>query len=190
MKTTVSTETLKIPEGVTVSVRSRKVTVSGKYGELTRDFGHLPIDLRLSKDKKTIVLLQWFGTKTMIATIRTVMTHINNMITGVTKKYQYKMRLVHAHFPINSNITDDGKVIEIRNFVGEKRVRIVKVMPGVKIEKSTAVKDEIILTGVDVESVGRSAALIHQCALVRNKDIRQFLDGIYVSEKSLVEQDA
>ncbi|CDR95697.1 ribosomal protein L9, putative [Babesia bigemina] len=189
MKTRLSSDILKIPDGVTVDVRSRKVTVKGKYGDLTRDFSHVPIEIRLSKDRKTVILMQWFGTKSMIATIRTVMTHINNMITGVTKKYQYKMRLVHAHFPINSNIADDGKSIEIRNFLGEKRVRIVKVLPGVKIEKSDAVKDEIILTGVDVESVGRSAALIHQCALVRNKDIRQFLDGIYVSEKGLVDQE-
>ena len=27
-----------------------------------------------------------------------------NMITGVTKGYEYKMRLVYAHFPININI--------------------------------------------------------------------------------------
>jgi large subunit ribosomal protein L9e len=26
------------------------------------------------------------------------------MITGVTKGYEYKMRLVYAHFPININI--------------------------------------------------------------------------------------
>uniref|UniRef100_A0A1E1X178 Large ribosomal subunit protein uL6 n=1 Tax=Amblyomma aureolatum TaxID=187763 RepID=A0A1E1X178_9ACAR len=189
MKTTLSSDTLKIPDGVTVTVKSRKVTVKGKYGDLTRDFSHVPIEIRLSKDQRTVIVMQWFGTRAMIATIRTVMTHINNMITGVTRKYQYKMRLVHAHFPINSNITDDGKTIEIRNFLGEKRVRIVKVLPGVKIEKSDAVKDEIIITGVDVENVGRSAALIHQCALVRRKDIRQFLDGIYVSEKGLVEQE-
>ena len=31
-----------------------------------------------------------------------------------------------------------------------------------------------------------SAALIHQSTLVKNKDIRMFLDGIYVSEKTTV----
>lgn len=52
------------------------------------------------------------------------------MIKGVTKGFEYKMRLVYAHFPINANITDDGTNIEIRNFLGEKRVRIVKMLPG------------------------------------------------------------
>ena len=32
-----------------------------------------------------------------------------------------------------------------------------------------------------------SAALIHQAVLVKRKDIRKFLDGIYVSEKGTVE---
>ena len=32
-----------------------------------------------------------------------------------------------------------------------------------------------------------AAALIHQSVLVRKKDIRKFLDGIYVSEKTTVD---
>lgn len=72
--------------------------------------------------------------------------------------------------------------MEIRNFLGEKRVRVVSMLPGVKIERSADVKDELVLSGNDVELVSRSCALIHQVCLVRKKDIRKFLDGIYVSE--------
>ena len=53
------------------------------------------------------------------------------MIKGVTKGFEYKMRLVYAHFPINANITEDGTIVEVRNFLGEKRVRIVKMLPGI-----------------------------------------------------------
>jgi len=111
------------------------------------------------------------------------------MITGVTKKYQYKMRFVYAHFPINVTINTTGSSVEIRNFLGEKRVRHVKMLPGVKVEKTTNVKDEIALIGTDLELVSRSAALINQATLVRKKDIRKFLDGIYVSEKGVFELD-
>ena len=63
--------------------------------------------------------------------------HLQNMIKGVTKGFEYKMRLVYAHFPINANITDDGTKIEIRTFLGEKRVRIVKMLPGMALPVST-----------------------------------------------------
>jgi ribosomal protein L6P/L9E len=44
--------------------------------------------------------------------------------------FEYKMRLVYAHFPININIANDGTLVEIRNFLGEKRVRSVNMYPG------------------------------------------------------------
>ena len=47
-------------------------------------------------------------------------------------------------------------------------------------------KDELILEGNDIEKVSASAASIHQSCKVRNKDIRKFLDGIYVSSKTNV----
>merc|ERR1719469_1752255 len=104
-------------------------------------------------------------------------SHIANLFTGVEQRFQYKLRLVYAHFPIANN----GGTCEIRNFLGEKIVRTVNMLPGVKAEKSAGTKDELILTGVDINLVSRSAALIRQSCLVKNKDIRKFLDGIYVS---------
>ena len=82
-----------------------------------------------------------------------------------------------------ARFADQGTKVEIRNFLGEKIVRVVNMLPGVTCERSAAVKDELVLTGNDLEKVSSSAALLHESILVKNKDIRKFLDGIYVSEK-------
>jgi large subunit ribosomal protein L9e len=69
------------------------------------------------------------------------------MIIGVTKGFLYKMRSVYAHFPINIIIADDAKSVEIRNFLGEKRVRHVPMLEGVTVVESKAQKDEITIQG-------------------------------------------
>jgi len=111
------------------------------------------------------------------------------MITGVTKGFLYKMRAVYAHFPINCIIQESGHKLEIRNFLGEKTVRHVDMLGGVTVAESKAQKDELILEGNDIENVSQSAASIQGICRVRKKDIRKFLDGIYVSEKTTIVQD-
>mmetsp|Transcript_24039 Transcript_24039/g.50432 ORF Transcript_24039/g.50432 Transcript_24039/m.50432 type:complete len:100 (-) Transcript_24039:403-702(-) len=96
------------------------------------------------------------------------------------------MRFVYAHFPINVAITNKDKRVEIRNFLGEKVVRIVDALADVTVKRSTDVKDEIVLSGNDIDAVSRTCALIQNICHVKNKDIRKFLDGIYVSHKGNV----
>lgn len=118
-----------------------------------------------------------FGKKKKLASIRTVCSHVKNLFVGVTKGFEYKMRMVYAHFPINVAIENKGTKVEIRNFLGEKRVRVVNMLEGVTVARSDGVKDELVLTGNDIENVSRSAALLNQSCLVRVLDIRKFLDG-------------
>ena len=170
-------------------IKARKVTVKGPRGELTRDFSakgtNVALDLKLSHDHKTIKAEMWFGNRNEIAKIRTTMSHIQNMITGVTKGYRYKMRLVYAHFPIGVTVEQDGRFVAMRNFLGEKIVRGVDLPVGVDCRRSDSVKDELIIEGNSIELVSQAAANIHTVALVKNKDIRKFLDGAYVSSKGL-----
>ncbi|KAK3599219.1 hypothetical protein CHS0354_012828 [Potamilus streckersoni] len=186
MKNLLTTQNVKIPEGITAQVNARRVTITGPRGTLSRAFRHLAIDITLV-NKRTIKVEKWFGKRKEMAAVRTVCSHIENMIKGVTKGYLYKMRSVYAHFPINVAILENGAACEVRNFLGEKFTRRVDMLPGVKL--SAGNKDEFLLEGNDIELVSRSAALIQQSTTVKNKDIRKFLDGIYVSEKTTVVQD-
>lgn len=139
----------------------------------------------LSQLQKILLLFLFFYTN------KYLIFYINNFyyFLGVTKGFQYKMRAVYAHFPINCVTTEGNSVIEIRNFLGEKYIRRVKMAPGVTVINSPKQKDELIIEGNSLEDVSSSAALIQQSTTVKNKDIRKFLDGLYVSEKTTVVLD-
>ena len=138
------------------------------------------------KEGNTVRIESWFGDKRKNAKIRSIASEIANMITGVTRGYRYKMRFVYAHFPINPKINKAKTQIELRNFLGEKVVRRVKMLPGCEISQ-TGNKDEIQIEGNDIELVSQSCANVHMSTLAKNKDIRKFLDGTYVSEKGCIE---
>jgi large subunit ribosomal protein L9e len=173
------------------------VEVKGPLGSLERDFKHISMDLRVvgasdvgykasadgeeAMKKKFVKVDLWFATRKQLACVRTVCSHLDNLFVGVTRGFLYKMRFVYSHFPINVTLT--GNTVEIRNFLGEKRVRKVELLPGVEYVRTATVKDQIELSGIDIAAVSLTAAKIQQATNVRNKDLRKFLDGIYVSEK-------
>jgi len=146
MKEINSFQLVKVPEGLEASVKARCVTVKGPRGSLTKSFKHLAVDIYMP-DKETIKVEKWFGKKKQLAAVRTVCSHITNMFNGVTKGYLYKMRAVYAHFPINCAITEGGTLIEVRNFLGEKFIRKVRMHDGVTVENSKGQKDELIVQG-------------------------------------------
>jgi large subunit ribosomal protein L9e len=187
---------------VTVTVKARTVTVKGPLGTLERAFkgNSFAAVVQTGEDGKPVLKVDmWFGNKKQLATLRTITTHIQNMIAGVTKGFQYKMRFAYSHFPINVTLSKGegkskevaGKVlkdqhfVEIRNFLGQSRLRKVQLHDGVTVTRSAAVKDEITLEGTSLEKVAGSAASVHESCLIRHKDIRKFLDGLYVSERGI-----
>ena len=178
MKSIANDETLAIPEGVTVEIKSRIVKVTGPRGELSKNLRHISMVMKVVSPTQ-ISFKVYHGDRKANACLRTVRSLINNMIIGVTKGFRYKMRYVYAHFPINVNFVDDGKTVEIRNFLGEKVVRLVPLLEGVTAYQSKNVKDELVLEGNSLDNVSQSAASIHQSCAVKNKDIRKFLDGIF-----------
>ncbi|KAJ3588764.1 hypothetical protein NHX12_009618 [Muraenolepis orangiensis] len=188
MKTILSNQTIDIPDNVEVKLNGRTVTVKGPRGTLRREFNHINLELSLllGQKHKKLRVDKWWGNRKELATVRTICSHVQNMIKGVTMGFRYKMRPVYAHFPINVVVQESGALVEIRNFLGEKYVRRVRMRTGVGCALSAAQKDELVLEGNDVELVSNSAALIQQATTAKKKDIRKFLDGIYVSEKTTV----
>jgi len=119
--------------------------LSRSAGTLSRDFRHLKLDLSLKTNEDGVLQLvveSWYGSRKSLASIRSVCSHVSNLIVGVTQGFRYKMRMVYAHFPINTNIESSGQKIELRNFLGEKRVRRVDMLEGVTVARSDKVREK------------------------------------------------
>mmetsp|Transcript_18293 Transcript_18293/g.27409 ORF Transcript_18293/g.27409 Transcript_18293/m.27409 type:complete len:190 (-) Transcript_18293:73-642(-) len=187
VKTLLVAKELEIPPNFDVKIHAGKVTVTLGEEKLVKCFKHAK--MQISTDGKKIYLKKWMSNTKSAAVVRTIASHINNMFTGLKRGYQYKMRLVYNHFPIQASLEDGGTRVEIRNFVGQKMTKICKLPDKVTCRRSEDVKDELVFEGPDIQKVSQAAAQVHQLALVRNKDIRKFLDGIYVSEKGFVKEE-
>ncbi|MCW4002345.1 MAG: 50S ribosomal protein L6 [Candidatus Bathyarchaeota archaeon] len=169
--------TIEVPDDVNVSLEGKKVIVKGAKGSLTRDFSHAPVSID-SEGKNIRVWAKW-PRKKEAALVGTIESHIKNMITGVTKGYSYKMKIVFSHFPITVKYQNKNVIIE--NFTGERRARKVKLIGDVKVKIES---EDIIIEGINLEDVSQSAANIEQSTKVRRKDPRVFLDGIYTYERN------
>ena len=170
-------KTIQVPEDVDVSLEGKKINVKGAKGTLTRDFSFAPISIE-GEGKNIRIWAKW-PRKKEAALVGTIHSHINNMITGVTKGYSYKLKIVFSHFPISVKLQD--KTILIENFTGERRPRRIKTLGSVNVKIEP---DDIIIEGSNLEDVSQTAANIEQATRVRRKDPRVFLDGIYVYERN------
>merc|ERR1711990_101616 len=187
MKTINSKASVTIPANITCDLKSRVVKITGPRGVLTKSFKHMSVDMYMSEDGKTLHVEKWFALSKQLAVIKTTCSHVQNMIDGVYKGFEYRMKLVYAHFPTNVVIATDKKSVEIVNFIGQKVKFQVKALDGVLVEKDSTNAQELVIHGNDIENVSRTCALINQKCAIKKKDIRKFLDGIYVSSKGFRE---
>ncbi len=184
VKTAHAVLSVEIPENVEVVINGMKVNVSGPLGKLERDFSHVK-GITIRKEDNKVVLEAYYPKKKQLAVLGSTRSHIKNMIAGVSEGYKYVMKLAYAHFPISVKFIPEKRELIIENFLGEKSPRKAKILPGVDVKVE---KDDVILTGIDIEAVGQSAANIQQATKIKNKDPRVFQDGIYVYRKYVGEK--
>jgi large subunit ribosomal protein L6 len=167
---------VEIPEGVAVTIDGNTVTVKGPKGEVCRQLCYPEIDI--TKKESQLIVNSRLDRKQHRAMVGTLAAHISNMIAGVSRGFEYKMKVVYSHFPIQ--LKEASNELIINNFLGERKSRSATILPGAKVEIG---KDEVTITGIDKEQVGQTMANIEQATRVRGFDIRIFQDGIYLVGK-------
>ncbi|MEM1936746.1 MAG: 50S ribosomal protein L6 [Candidatus Caldarchaeum sp.] len=176
MSTKYFERTVALPENATVKYENGLLTVEGSKGRVVKDLSHIPAEIKIQPGS---VLVRMPGrSKKAKAMLGTVVSVIENAVEGVTKGFTYKMKVVSSHFPITVKVV--GSEVVISNFLGERYDRKAKIVGGVKV----FVKGEdLVITGVDKEAVGQTAANIENATRIGRKDPRKFLDGVYLAER-------
>ncbi len=168
---------IKIPEGVEVRLENEELVVKGPKGELRRVFSHPRVRVEVA-DGVVSVISDSTRRKDK-AIVGTWVSHIKNMMYGVVRGFQAKLKIVYTHFPMN--VKQEGDYIIISNFMGEKGIRKAKIFGNVTVKID---KEEITVEGINIEEVGQTAANIEQaCKYRANRDPRIFFDGIYIYQK-------
>ncbi len=173
-------ETIDIPEGVDVSIEDNKVSIKGSEGENIREFNIGKCDLE--KRDKGIVIGYKKASKNEKKVINTIVQHIKNMIKGVQEKFEYQVKICSSHFPMTVSV--EGNKATIKNFLGEKIPREVRIPEGAEVEIN---KEIITIKSTNKEIAGQTAANFEKATRISNRDRRIFQDGLYIINKAGVE---
>ncbi|ADM11073.2 60S ribosomal protein L9 [Encephalitozoon intestinalis ATCC 50506] len=177
------TRTVKIPEGCIVKQEGKVFTFEGPKGRIVEDCTRHPLTFDIYEGNVRIRL--WNGKRKAAALAITVESLLKNAVKAVTVGFAYTLKAAYNHFSINMEVKEDGKVLLVKNFLGEKNIKVFR-MRGVARVRLDERKDTIVIEGPSLPDVSQSAGTISNECKAKNRDSRVFLDGIFVTERGIM----
>lgn len=179
--------TIPIPDGVTVTVKARVITVKGPRGTITKSLKHIKAEIYVDEKAKCVHISIYMNTYKQCAVLVTTQTHISNMIKGVVHGFRYKMHEVHKHFPIDLQVSKDK--LSIVKYLGQRDVKVIPLPEGVTLKKNPKDAGEIWFEGQDVDLIALTCSKVFSTCFAKDKDRRKFLDGVFTSDKAVMEEE-
>lgn len=167
---------IEVPEGVKVNIDGSNIVVEGNKGKSEREFN--TGSLELEKKGNEIIIGDKKASKKEKRKMNTIVSHIKNLIKGVQDGFEYRLKVCFSHFPITIEVK--GNEALIKNFLGEKVPRKVKILPGAEVKVE---KDIIIINSANIETAGQTAANFENATKISKRDRRVFQDGIFITSK-------
>lgn len=169
-----------VPDSVKIEINNFKVSVSGEKGNTKKDFTS-PLfqkDIKIKKLDNKVLISSESEKRKIKSMVGTIKSQIEGMIKGVQEPYVYKLKIVYVHFPMKVKV--EGKEVLVYNFLGEKTPRRADIIGDTNVEVKG---DEIIVSGINKEHAGQTAANLETLTKISARDRRVFQDGIYLESK-------
>jgi large subunit ribosomal protein L6 len=167
---------IDIPEGHTVELHNRAITIKKGAEEIKRDYKISDVKVKLEGNK--LIIEKAESNKDDKKNINSLVSHIKNAIHGLDKSYVYKLQICSIHFPMNVKMEKNKLVI--KNFFGERKDRTIEINPKVSIKVEN---DIITLESSDKELAGQEASKLETLTRITTRDRRVFQDGIWIIKK-------
>lgn len=170
------TEQIEMPAGLSASLADGILSIKGPKGELKRKIASPTVHVKVEGQRILVSCVD--GTKREKCAVFTAVAHVKNMVKGVQAPYVYELKICSGHFPMNVELK--GNVLSVKNFLGEKVPRTLKIKDGVKV---AVAGDRISVESIDIELAGVVASDIEHICRITDRDRRIFQDGIYITKK-------
>lgn len=167
----VGKQPVAIPDGVTVTVTDDTVTVKGPKGELKQSFKP-GVTIAVDTEAKQVVVNRVSDLKQNRAYHGLYRSLVQNMVDGVTKGYEKKLRIMGAGYRVELQ----GKNLQLNCGFGHPVV--FETPAGIEIEVPKATSREhmdFIVKGIDKQQVGEVSAQLRRIRppdLYKGKGIR------------------
>lgn len=143
---------ITIPQGVTVTVDAANVvTVKGPLGQLSQPINK---DIKVNIEGEVLTVVRPTDNKVHRSLHGLSRTLVNNMVEGVTKGYERKLKIVGVGY----RAAKSGKNLELT--LGFSHPVVMEDPDGITVEVPS--QTDIIVKGIDKQAVGNYAAKIRE----------------------------
>jgi large subunit ribosomal protein L6 len=137
---------LKLPKGVTVKYEGGTLIFRGKEGEVVRrpELGRIKMSVG-----ESISLTLDAPRRRELAVFNTIVSELKSAMEGAMNGFEYRLKIVYAHFPIKVQVK--GNTVVIENFLGERYPRYAAIVGSTKV---TVSGDIVTVRSADLEADG------------------------------------
>ena len=117
----------------------------------------------------------------------------------VTKSFKHIKAEILVHEEVDEHTKEKHNVVRINIYMntykqgailytlGQRDVKVIPLPEGVSCQKNPKNPSELWFDGIDCDQLGCTCSKVFQSCYPKDKDIRKFLDGIFISERGLLD---